>query len=492
MAAFRGGTAQNAVEILKNKKWMMDSTEHTTIKPKAEVLGLHEMSLYCSPDNALDACIGYLQSCDIEKTVAEGLLEALKKDAIAQFSRRLSLRIEDEPPSLIKRQSISIHYEFGEIGHDDIWKDWGTYNLSNLVANQPTNQIAFGSHVYYGYTARKLPQTNLIHLHSAELEASRNWGGRNLPQNTRVSAIVAEVAGFVYALAMSKVMARVGAGVAIRGSLGCAFGLCYKYLSVQPGKSRIISRCVILGVLAMLWLCIPPAWIPDWPHTALGISNDRGSVLSAILAESASLEEATTKFIVSAEVPDLMSADKPVVVCAGWSPRRSKGYYETKGRVKVAREHDACDEIFCLTTVCKDAPTLSPSFRDLVYVIPAVGFICCGAVWHDYVDFDEAFSTMAESQSQRECNGCEVNDAVDWLDEREFLNRSSGKVFAMAKPEDQRKLFIAAHESGLKQSFISALFHEMIRETRYQGTACLAHAEGVLIIDGGEVKSVEA
>ena len=488
LAAFVGGSAQEAMRLLMTKKW---SKPHTPEPPPERLNTVPELSLYCSAKNALDVCVGYLQSRGIERSDAEGVVDALKKDVIVQFSRKVHVEVEEESDyGEIKQSNVSFHYEFDEVCNYD-WKEWFANDIGDiptLIASQPIDNVQLGSQHYYGFAAKRLKQTSLGDKHKAEMDEfeRRKVHTRG---DSRISHVVAELAGMVYSLGMSLVMARIGTGTAVRCALGRGFREAYRQLSVTQGKRRVIARRVILGTLAALWLGMPN-WSSEWPHIALAIGNSKGSVVSAILADSSSLEEATTKFIVSTSVADLMVAEKPVVLCAGWKNNFGGGQcHEVNGRRREAEPHDACQEMICLTMSLETVLTLSKNIRSTVLAMAVVGYISCGAEWYDYVDLDLAFMVMSRNHSQRVCQGCPLNPAVNWLDERAFLKRLPEGGFSCACPKRDGKLVIPAHGEGLKQSFLCGLFGGRIKNTRYQGSACLAHAEGDIVLDGGGVNT---
>jgi hypothetical protein len=99
-------------------------------------------------------------------------------------------------------------------------------------------------------------------------------------------------------------------------SLGGGLTDTYSAISPESRSGRRLARNVCLGILSQLWLDLPGLYVQEWPQAALGISNSQGSVLSAIVAETLTLQEAWAKFIVSVDVPDLMQAELPVVACA--------------------------------------------------------------------------------------------------------------------------------------------------------------------------------
>ena len=84
-------------------------------------------------------------------------------------------------------------------------------------------------------------------------------------------------------------------------------------------------------------------------------------------------------------------------------------------------------------------PTLPTKIRGKVLAMAVIGYISCGAEWYDYVDLDLAFMVMSKSRCQRVCEGCPLNPAVNWLDERDFLKRlRRGVFFPVHVPKEMR------------------------------------------------------
>jgi hypothetical protein len=203
------------------------------------------------------------------------------------------------------------------------------------------------------------------------------------------------------------------------------------------------------------------------------------------IQESSSLEEATSKFVVSTDVADLMIADKPVILCAGSRLRTSDtSRHEVDGSAKTADPYDGCDEILCLSMCAGEPPALPTLLDGNVILVSVVGYISCGAIWYDYVNIDESFLVMAKSQEQKVCpESCPSTSEAHWLDARDFLRRRDGGCFLCACGPSWTKLILPSHRCGLKQAFLCGLFHEANPNVRYQGRACLMHATGSLIIN---------
>lgn len=486
MVAFRGGSAQEAIKLLSARNWL---DLRIPPKPEPRANTIPELALRCSIDHVADSCIGYLESQGISRTVAGGLGDALKKDAVVQLSRKVSVKVENEPGygDRNKPENISFHFEFGDINSQVDWAQClGNIpsDITALAASQPTDARQIGSYIYYGYAAAFLKRNRQCEeLHEREMQDLKRKGVHPYQGNSSLSNIIAEVAGLIYAVALSIVMAEGWEELGVRGALGGGFRHTYSQLVVSPRDQRILSRRVVLGVLANLWLGVPSIWADDYPHTALAIGNSRDSVVSAILADTPGLDYATTKFIVSSHVPDILVADEPLILCAGWKLGNVKGGIEIEGICREAGRHDACQELVCLTMSLSRPPNLSSKLSGSVSAMAVVGYISCGSEWYSYVDLDDAFVVMAESGDQKVCDGCPSRPPVHWVDERDFLRRAGGGLFNVAVPKAGQKLVIPAYGSGLKQSFLAGLFRPSGKTVRYQGLACLADADGEIILD---------
>ena len=268
--------------------------------------------------------------------------------------------------------------------------------------------------------------------------------------DSTISHVVAELAGMVYSLGMSLVMARIDTGTTLRCALRRGFREAYRQLSVPRGKRRVIAGRVILGKFAAVWLAIPN-WVSGWPHIALTIGNSKGSVVSAILADSSSLEEATTKFVVSTNVADLMVAEKLTVLSIACRKRtiESCTCHEVNGRRRETEPHDACQR--------DDLPDhASRDYTSSYNQYPQQG-TGNGGPWLDQLQgrmqrltMSISFMVMSKSHSHIAREGCPLNPVVNWLDERDFLKRERGGEFSCASPKRREKLVIPAHVEGLE------------------------------------------
>ena len=486
LAIFGGGTAQDAMKLLQEKGWMNLRIPN----PPREIPNLiPECPLYCDPTKVIGVCRGYLMSTNMNENETAGLLESLTRDSVALFSRKVVVNMKEEHGyTNFKEDNVSFHYEFLDEFRTDLhWKEWfddGLNNIESLVARQPAEHLQFGSQDYYGYAAKFLRGSRYVGLHAQQMDDLRKKNVRSGSGDSTISNVVAEVAGLIYSLALSRVMADSGSDMAIRGALGGGFRLIFSELNLRPRELRVIARRVVLGALGSLWLGVPHSWAPEYPHVALALGNSRGNVVSAVLADSPSLEYATTKFVVTTAVADILDAEQPVVLCAGWKPGRVTGSHTLSGDCRESEPRDGCQELVCLTMALEHGPTLSSRLDGNCKSIGIVGYISCGTEWYTYVDLDLAFMVAAVSAQQKVCpSTCPINPPVNWLKEREFLRRASNGYFSLALPEEGMKLFIPANGSGLKQSFLASLFYEWDKHTRSQGEACLAHAEGSVVID---------
>ena len=487
LAAFcGGGTAQDAVKLLQDKGWM---NLRIAGPPREIVSSIPEYPLNCDPTKVISVCRLYLTSMNMNEKETVGLLNSLIQDSVTLFSRKVAvIKEEGVGYTTFKYDNVAFYYKFlDEFQSELTWKQWFDNDFSDiegLVARQPTEQLQLGSQHYYGYAAKFLRGSRYFDMHRQQMEDLRKRNVGSGTGDSTISDVVAEVAGLIYSMALSGVMANCGSEVAVRGALGGGFGLIFSELQVPPGQARIISRRVVLGTLGSLWLGVPHGWVPEYPHVALAIGNSRGSVVSAVLADSPSLEYATTKFLVDTAVADILDAEEPVVLCAGWKQGRVFRSHAVSGDNRRSEPHDGCQELVCLTMALEQGPTLSFHLEGDAKSIGIVGYISCGTEWYTYVDLDLAFMVAVESAEQTVCpSDCPTNPPVNWLKEREILRRASDGFFSLALPEEGMKLLIPAHGSGLKQSFLASLFYEKDKATRFQGGACLGHAKGSIVID---------
>jgi hypothetical protein len=267
-------------------------------------------------------------------------------------------------------------------------------------------------------------------------------------------------------------------------SLGGGLTDTYSAISPESRSGRRLARNVCLGILSQLWLDLPGLYVQEWPQAALGISNSQGSVLSAIVAETLTLQEATTKFIVSVDVPDLMQAELPVVACASTpSSTVQRHAYEKDMAPSQLKPYDGCIDVYCLIIAAGKPPHLSSRLlHNNVIAVPVAGYVACGARWFEYVDLDDAFALIAESFSQPICSTCDQSAEAQWLKAEDILQRDVNGGFNCCQPKKGKRLVVPANGRGLKQSFLSGVFRDVTPGLRYQYLACLKHAKGDVII----------
>lgn len=479
-AIYHGGEGQKAVALLLRKNWLQPYLPDKSPRIRSN----QTMHLACSVHESLQICVSFLQIAGIRSQDASLLIEALKKDAVTHFARKITIIGEEqEGYSYENLNNTLYYYEYGEPSKVYNWLSWLNLDIANLdalIAGQPTKDIQLGKLWYGGYTAQVLASRDTIRAkHREQRELSREVVSDDSP----ISSAIGEAAGLIYALALSCVhiynKSDMDVGVVFGGGLVKA----YTAISPESKKDRRIARNICLGILAQLWLDLPGHHIIEWPHTALGISNSQGSVLSAIVAETLSLEEATTRFIVSVDVPDLMQAELPVVACAS-TPHSTvqKHAYEKDIVSSQAKPYDGCIDVYCLTIAHGKPPRVaSKLLHGNVIAVPVVGYIACGARWFEYVDLDDAFTIMAESYSQPICTTCDQSAEVQWLKASDILRRGVDG-FACCQPKKGKQLVIPAHGSGLKQSFLAGVFRGVAPGLRFQHHACLKHAQGDILI----------
>jgi hypothetical protein len=343
--------------------------------------------------------------------------------------------------------------------------------------------VSLGSSTFYGYSGQVITKkVSLGKLH--EDYVSKNEPRRHV-RDSDISAALAEVAGLIFALALS--------GVHILDQLemrkfkvGIGFGEglkeVYSPLCITEGSS--LPRSVYIGVLARLWLNVSQiTHFEDLPNTSLGISNSRGTVMSAVFGRFESLFEATTKFIVAAEVPDIIAGEKPVIACTS-TPKSmvQRRGYEVDLKPSMKSPYDGCWQISCLTITGGDPPAVSERLANRVSVVPVCGYIACGARWWEYVDLDKAFAVMSASHSDTPCTGCSVEAQGNWLEQEEFLLRERGG-FSCALPRKGERAIVPAYENGLMQSFLCAVFKGSLKNLRWRYQQCAAHTDcDVLVV----------
>lgn len=488
LAIYQGGDAQQAIEILHRKNWLQPVTQAESKRaPKLYPY----LRLSCSIETSLKLCPGFLQSVGVKEDDANHLVKAIKRDAVAQFAREVSVIAEEQDSwSMTSQDNVLYSYTYGVPIPAYDWKFWlglNNVDVNHVILHQPTGlSVDLGSSTYYGYTAQSIENRSSIKdLHQSYM--------RNLPADTRrrdsdVSSALGEVAGLVYALALSCVHVHNQAhmeNMKISIGLGDDLKTAYSSLCIRPGIKTKIPRCKCLGVLAQVWLSLPAIYIPYWPQSSLGISNSHGAVISAIFAETKSLEDATMKFVISKDVPDIMVGEKPVVACAS-TPHSmvQKRGHAINVTPSTKEPYDGCWQICCITTTGGQPPALEKGnlLSNVVSVVPVCGYIACGAWWWEYVDLDDAFGVMAESASQPSCPTCPSSTEALWLSQEIFLGRAQGGGFSCSLPQTGQKLVVPAHQNGLMQSFLCGVFRCSTNKLRYRLRQCITHTEADVII----------
>ncbi|KAH8674496.1 hypothetical protein BGZ60DRAFT_556814 [Tricladium varicosporioides] len=466
LAIYQGGDAQKAIEILHQINWLQPVMRAESKRvPKSSPY----LRLSCSIGTSLKLCAGFLQSVGIKEDDANQLVNAIKNDAIEQFARKITVSGEEQASWSISSQDNNV-------------------DVNRVISHQPKGQsVELGTITYHGYTAAAIQARPAIkELHHSFM--------KNLPANVRwqdsdVSGALGEVAGLIFALALSCVhildqtqMRDMKVSADLGGNLRSVYSL---LRTKQAGVPISISRQGCLGILAQLWLDLPGIYLSHWPQSSLGISNSQGAVVSAVFADTKSLEDATTKFVVSTAVPDLMVGEKPVVACAS-TPRsvvQKRGH-----QVDVAslnkEPYDGCWQICCITTTGGQPPPLEKGniLSNVVSVVPVCGYIACGARWWEYVDLDDAFAVMADSQNLASCLNCPKDAEACWLEQEIFLGRAQRGGFSCSLPRSGQKLVVPAHQNGLMQGFLCGVFRGSTKELRYRYRQCVTHTQADVLI----------
>jgi hypothetical protein len=490
LAVYHSGTAQQAIKILHGMNWLQPVTQAESTR----ISNIHpHLKLSCSVDAALKVCPAFLQSVGVPESDAFHFVDAIKKDAVAQFARKISIVAEEQMGySYTSQDNVCYFYEYGEHTSSYDWKYWlGLENLQSdrVMLNRPHgHSVDLGTSTFYGYTAKAIDERPSIKgLHQ---DYMRKLPAKTHAQDSDLSSALGAVAGLIYALALSCVHCRDPARMkAINVSCDLETDLrnAYSYLVTKLDEKIRVSRNRCLGVLAQLWLGIAGLYIPHWPQTALGISNSRGAVMSAVFAETKSLEEATIKFIVSTDVPDIMVGDKPVVACAV-TPHSTvqKSGHEVEVKLTTREPYDGCWQIHCITITGAQPPALDKDslLANVVSVVPVCGYIACGARWWEKVDLDNAFAVIAESSEVSigsACSNCPSEVEAQWLEQEIFLQKAQGG-FSCSLPQKGQKLVIPAHENGLTQSFLCGVFRWSTGKLRYPLFKCIKHSDADIVI----------
>lgn len=490
LAIYCGGDAQQAIKILHQINWLQPVMRAESKRvPRSSPY----LTLSCSIETSLKLCNGFLQSVGVKDDDANHLVNALKKDAVEQFARGVRVVAEEQDSwSTTSQENVQYSYEYLApcLAYD--WKFWlglDNVDVQQIILNQPhSGSIDLGSSIYYGYTARAIEDRPAIKdLHRSFM--------RNIPagthlQNSDVSAALGEVAGLIFSFALGCVHVHDQAymkNLKVSTGLGGDLKSAYSLLRLgRPEHVRTkIHRQECLGVLAQVWLDLPAAYLPHWPQSSLGISNSQGAVISAVFAETRSLLNATTKFVISTDVPDIMVGEKPVVACAT-TPRSmvQKRGHEVEITASTKEPYDGCWQICCITITGGQPPPLEKGnlLSNMVSVVPVCGYIACGARWWEYVDLDNAFAVMAETVPDRSCSNCPESAEALWLEQERFLERAQGGGFSCSVPKPGQKLVLPAYQNGLMQCFLCGVFRWSVRELRCRPGQCVTHGKADVLI----------
>ena len=487
-AVYHGGTAQQAITILHRNNWLQPVAR---IESKRISSNSPCLILSCPSETALDTCPAFLESVGVSKSDANYLIDAIKKDAIAQFARVISIVREDlSGYSYTSEENVEYFYGYGEYMSGYDWKFWlGFENaqIDRIMLNRPRAQsVELGSLTFYGYTAKAIhDRPSIFALHEKYM--------KELPPKTtsrfsNISVALGAVAGLIYGLALTCVHCQ-DAPYLRKMNVSCTLDndLSESYSNLVANDKTRVPRSKCLGVLAQIWLGMEGLYIQHWPATALGISNSRGAVPSALFAETTSLEEATTKFIVSTNVPDIMVGDKPVVACAvtPQSKVQRRGH-QVDVKPSIKEPYDGCWQVHCITITGSSPPALDKNnlLANKVSVVPVCGHIACGAKWWENVDLDNAFAVMvdsAEDQMGSTCSSCPQDVEARWLEQEIFLQKKDF-VFSCSLPKEKEQLVIPAHSNGLMQGFLCGLFRGSAQRLRYPLHSCIKHIDADIVI----------
>ena len=487
-AVYHGGTAQQAITILHRNNWLQPVAR---VESKRVSSNSPCLILSCPSETALDTCPAFLESVGVSKSDANYLIDAIKKDAVTQFARVVSIVREDLwGYSYTSEENVQYLYEYGQYMSGYDWKFWLGFenaHIDRIMLSQPRGQsVELGSLTFYGYTAKAIhDRPSISALHEKYM--------KELPPKTtsrfsNISVALGAVAGLIYGLALTCVHCQ-DAPYLRKMNVSCSLDndLSESYSNLVANDKTNVPRSECLGVLAQIWLGMEGLYIKHWPATALGISNSRGAVMSAIFAETTSLEEATTKFIVSTNVPDIMVGDKPVVACAvtPQSKVQRRGH-QVDVKPSTKEPYDGCWQIHCITITGSSPPALDKDnlLANKASVVPVCGHIACGAKWWENVDLDNAFAVMVESAEDpmgSSCSSCPQAVEARWLEQEIFLQKKDF-VFSCSLPKEKEKLVVPAHSNGLMQGFLCGLFRGSAQRLRYPLRSCIKHIDADIVI----------
>ena len=110
LAIYYRGDAQRAIEILHRMNWLqpvmrVESKRASTHSPY--------LRLSCSIETSLNLCPGFLQSVGVNENDAIHLVNAIKKDAIEQFSRAVTISAEEQDSwSYTSQDNLQYFYKY--------------------------------------------------------------------------------------------------------------------------------------------------------------------------------------------------------------------------------------------------------------------------------------------------------------------------------------------------------------------------------------------
>jgi hypothetical protein len=490
LAIFYGGDAQQAITILHSYNWLQpvkaDSKRISRQSPY--------MRLSCTVEAALSACPTFLQSAGVSSEDANYFMEAVKKDAISQFSKDIILSTDEALGFSYTSVDNLVHsYSYRIRGSPrdynwDFWLGMSALDISRIMLELPSVSTGLGSTTYSGYAAQAILKKQSFKTQHEDY--MKSLAVTHHADDSDISSALGEVSGLVYALALSAVHVldmEEMRNFKVASGLGDGLKRIYSALKLSPASDATIPRSVCLGSLARLWLNVAEVFdVADLPQTSLGISNSQGAVMSAIFGQSKSLRDATTKFIVSADVPDITAGEKPVIACSSTPASKIQGRgYDVGQKPSTRLPFDGCWQISCLTITGGDPPSLKDRLANRISVVPVCGYIACGARWWEYVDLDNAFTVMSASEGDP-CENCPSELEAIWLEQESFLqrdNESGFTAFSCALPKDGSRIVLPAYGNGLMQSFLCGVFRPSARKLRWYDKRCVVHTDcDVLIV----------
>jgi hypothetical protein len=162
-AIYHGGEGQKAIGILHQRSGLQPYLPPESLKAPITNQTMH---LSCSVHMSLQICVSFLQMLGIDSQDAVLLIEAIKKDAITHFSRKVTIIAEEqEGYSFTNLHNTLYYYEYGDPCKVYDWSAWLNFEVTNLdalIAGQPGKDIQIGKLWYNGYTAQLLNSRDSI------------------------------------------------------------------------------------------------------------------------------------------------------------------------------------------------------------------------------------------------------------------------------------------------------------------------------------------